>query len=239
MEKQNAFITGAGRKEALGYNLVLRYLEAGYRVVASVRRESEALKELQKSYPDDLFIVLMDIGNTDSVNEAVKKAAEYVPCVDVLINNAVTVSPDVDKEFEDFDLDYIQDVVNVTSVGALRVIKALIPLLEKSKTMSLTANITSEAGSIGKCYRTKWFDYSMAKAALNMGTKLLANKYMDNEKLNFKCVHPGWIHTSEGSKDAPTEPYDGAETLRLLFEKNRYDKKGPVFITSTGEAYPW
>lgn len=68
---------------------------------------------------------------------------------------------------------------------------------------------------------------------------LLHNKYKDNSRVNFKCIHPGWIHTSEGSKDAPTEPYDGAETLRLLFEKVKNDKNGPVFITNTGEEYPW
>lgn len=236
---QNVFITGTGRKEALGYNLVLRYLEAGDTVIATARKPSAALDELKMQYPQQLHILIMDIGVTASVNAAAEQTASHVDSVDILINNAVTVSPDIDKEFEDFNLDYIADVVNVTSVGALRVIKAFMPLLEKSDKSALVANITSEAGSIGKCYRTKWFDYSMSKAALNMGTMLLHNKYIDNSKLTFKCVHPGWIHTSEGSADAPTEPYDGAETLRLLFEKVRFDKKGPVFITNTGEEYPW
>ena len=27
--------------------------------------------------------------------------------------------------------------------------------------------------------------------------------------------------------------------LRRLFETKRHDKEGPVFITYTGEAYPW
>ena len=29
------------------------------------------------------------------------------------------------------------------------------------------------------------------------------------------------------------------DRLRLLFETRRHDKDGPVFITHTGEAYPW
>ena len=35
----------------------------------------------------------------------------------------------------------------------------------------LIANISSEAGSIGKCYRTNMIDYAMSKCALNMATK--------------------------------------------------------------------
>ena len=27
--------------------------------------------------------------------------------------------------------------------------------------------------------------------------------------------------------------------LGLLFERRREDKEGPIFITHTGEAYPW
>ena len=37
----------------------------------------------------------------------------------------------------------------------------------------------------------------------------------------------------------PLLPYEHAETLRLLFETKRHDKEGPVFITWTGEPYPW
>ena len=47
---QNVMITGTGRSYALGFNLVLRYLEAGDRVVATVRRESEALLQLIQNF---------------------------------------------------------------------------------------------------------------------------------------------------------------------------------------------
>ena len=58
--------------------------------------------------------------------------------------------------------------MDVGAVGPLRVIKAFLPLLEKSEGTALIVNISSEAGSIGACYRTDMFDYSMTKAALNM-----------------------------------------------------------------------
>lgn len=103
----------------------------------------------------------------------------------------------------------------------------------------LVVNISSESGSIGACYRTNTFDYSMVKAALNMGTMLLRNAFKDKPNLNIICIHPGWMRTNEGNALAPLIPYDHAETLRLLFESRRTDKNGDVFITYEGVPYPW
>ena len=67
---QTVLITGTGRPFALGYNLVRRYLEQGDTVLASIRRPSEALETLKKSYPEQLHILTMDIASTESVNAA-------------------------------------------------------------------------------------------------------------------------------------------------------------------------
>ena len=235
---QTVLITGTGRPIGLGFNMVKRYLENGDRVFASVRRPSEALDALKARYPDTLSILTMDIASTESVNAAAEEAAKLTPCIDLLINNATTASPDCMKELPDFNLDYVAPAVNVGAVGPIRVIKAFLPLLKKSETTALIVNISSEAGSIGRCYRTFYLDYGVEKAALNMATKTLHNYFKDEPKLNIIALHPGWIRTNEGS-EAPLDPYEHAETLRLLFEKKRFDKDGPIFITHTGEEYPW
>lgn len=237
---QNIMITGTGRSYALGYNMVLRYLENGDNVIATVRKESKELDALKNIYGDKLFIVKMDISSTESVDEAKRRVEEKFNHIDVLINNAVTVSEDCDKEFFDTNLDYIANTVDVTAVGPLRVIKAFYSLLIKSKQMALIINITSEAGSISRCYRTNLIEYGMAKAALNMGTMNLVNVFKDNDKINIFCVHPGWIRT-DGKPDnpAPLSAYEGAEILRKLFEEKRFDKTGPRFITNEGVEYPF
>jgi len=237
---QNVMITGTGRSYALGYNMVQRYLENGDNVIATVRKESKELNDLKEVYGDKLFVVVMDIGSTESVNMAKGLVEEHFDHIDLLINNAVTVSEDCDKEFFDTNLDYIAHTVDVTAVGPLRVIKAFYPLLVNGDEMSLVINITSEAGSISKCYRSNLIDYGMAKAALNMGTMNLVNVFKDDERINIFCVHPGWIRT-DGKPDnqAPLSAYDGAEILRKLFEEKRYDKTGPRFITNEGEEYPF
>lgn len=235
---QYVLVTGTGREMALGFNFVRRYLEQGDHVIATIRKPSEALEKLQTAYPDRLHIQMMDIGSTESVNAAAACVAEYAPCLDLVINNAVTTSPDTNKELEEFDLDTVLPALNVTTVGPLRVIKAFLPLLQKSEN-ALIVNISSEAGSIGACYRSYYIDYGMAKAALNMATKTLYNKFKDNPNMNIITVHPGWMRTNPGNAKAPFEPYDHAERMRLMFETKRHDKTGPVFVTYDGEEYPW
>lgn len=237
---QTVMITGTGRSYALGFNLVLRYLENGDNVIATVRKESEDLIALKEKYGDRLYIVTMDIGSSESVCAAKEDVEKHFNNIDLLINNAVTVSPDCDKDFFDANLDYIAHTVDVTAVGPLRVIKAFYPLLAKSKQTALVMNISSEAGSISRCYRTNLIDYGMAKAALNMGTMNLVNIFKNDDRINLFCVHPGWIRT-DGKPDnpAPLSAYDAAEILRKMFEEKRNDKSGPRFITNTGDEYPF
>ena len=236
---QNVLITGTGRPYALGFNLVKRYLEHGDCVFASIRRPSEALEALRGEYPDRLHILTMDIASTGSVNHAAEEAAGLADHLDLIINNATTASADTMKELPDFDLDLIAPAVNVGAVGPIRVLKAFLPLLRKSGIGALVVNISSEAGSIGKCYRTFYLDYGTEKAALNMLTMTMRNYFRNDPNLNIICIHPGWIRTNPDNHEAPLIPYDHAETLRLLFEEKRHDKDGPVFITYTGEPYPW
>ena len=236
---QTVLITGTGRPYALGFNLVKRYLEHGDRVFASVRRPSEALEALKKEYPGMLDILTMDIASTESVNAAAREAEALTDHLDLIINNATTASADTMKELPDFDLDLIAPAVNVGAVGPIRVLKAFLPLLKKSTIGALVVNISSEAGSIGKCYRTFYLDYGTEKAALNMLTRTMRNYFKNDPDLNIICIHPGWIRTNPGNHEAPLDPYEHAETLRCLFETKRHDKEGPVFITHTGEPYPW
>jgi NAD(P)-dependent dehydrogenase (short-subunit alcohol dehydrogenase family) len=155
---QNVLITGTGRPYALGFNLVRRYLENGDCVFASVRKPSEALEALKKEYPERLHILTMDISSTDAVNAAAQEAKKITDHLDLIINNATTASADTMRELPEFDLDQIAPAVNIGAVGPVRVIKAFLPLLKKSPEGALIVNISSEAGSIGKCYRTYYLD---------------------------------------------------------------------------------
>ena len=61
---QNVMITGAGKAVGLGFNLVLRYLEAGDTVAATVRKPCAELDELKNKYGDKLMY--LNTGNVYS-----------------------------------------------------------------------------------------------------------------------------------------------------------------------------
>ena len=85
----------------------------------------------------------------------------------------------------------------------------------------------------------KWVNLEDIADHLSVSTDTVRNWIKDDPKMNIICIHPGWIRTNPGNNEAPLIPYEHAETLRLLFETKRHDKEGPVFITHTGEPYPW
>ncbi|MCR4643294.1 MAG: SDR family NAD(P)-dependent oxidoreductase [Lachnospiraceae bacterium] len=233
-------ITGTGRSYALGYNLVLRYLEAGDTVIATIRKASPDIDALKEKYGDRLIVATMDLLDTASINAAAGEVAAKVDHIDTLINNAVGVSPDCDKGFFEANLDYIARTVDIIAVGTMRVIKAFYPLLIKAPGTALIMNISSEAGSIEKCYRTNMIDYGMGKAALNMATMNLYNTFKDEKKVNIFAVHPGWIRTN-GKEDnpAPLSSYEAAGILKNLFAARREDFSGHRFITNEGMDYPF
>ena len=233
-------VTGTGRSYALGYNFVLTYLEAGDTVIATVRKPSADVDALKEKYGDRLIVATMDLLDSESVNRAAKDVAEKVDHIDTLINNAVGVSPDCEKGFFEADLDLVPRTIDLIAVGTMRVIKAFYPLLTKAPGTALIMNISSEAGSIEKCYRTNMIDYGMGKAALNMATMNLFNTFRDEKKVNIFAVHPGWIRT-DGKEDnpAPLSSYEAAGILRDLFAERREDFTGHRFITNEGLDYPF
>ena len=237
----NVFITGAGREGALGYCFVRRYLEQGDHVIATVRKPSEALEKLAKEWPGTLDILEIDLGSTESVKAAAAKTAELVPCIDLIINNAVVTSPDymARTPFEESNLDWIAGVLDVSAVGPLRVIQALQPLMYKSEGTAMVVNISSGSGSITDCKNTCQFDYFMEKCALNMATKILYNKYLPEKKVRMLCINPGWMRTNAGNAKAPFDPYDQAERMRLIFEDRREKFDGVVFVNYDNTVFPW
>ena len=70
---QHVLVTGAGKAVGLGFNLVLRYLEAGDNVVATIRKPCSELDDLKKHFGDKLIILTMDIADSDSVNKAAEE----------------------------------------------------------------------------------------------------------------------------------------------------------------------
>ena len=233
--KQTILITGASR--GLGFYLTKRYLEDGNIVFAGVRElQSSHLMQLKEEYPDTLIPIVLEVTNTNNINEAVELVGKYTDTIDILINNAAIHNDTSFEVLEHADIDDCLKVYDVNSLGPIRMVKAFLPMIRNSLDGKII-NISSESGSIGDCKREKEFDYCMSKAALNMGTKLLSN-YLKKDNIIVLSIQPGWMRTDMGGQNAHLDPYETACKLVELF-KSINDIENPNFIDNEGNVLPW
>lgn len=211
-----ALVTGADR--GLGFGLTQSLLEQGWQVVAGRYLDWPDLDGLAARYPETLHLVSMDIGSDASVKDAAAQAVEAVNAIDLLIANAAIHRCHDNMSIREWpDFNDMQSELNVNALGALRVVGAFLPLLDKGRLKRLCF-VSSEAGSIAASTRTGWFGYCMSKAALNMAVKNLSND-LAPQGFSFRLYHPGWMRTyMAGTKNlqAHMEP-DEAAAVALRF----------------------
>ncbi|RCH84472.1 hypothetical protein CU098_008604 [Rhizopus stolonifer] len=58
---------------------------------------------------------------------------------------------------------------------------------------------------------------SVSKAALNIVTKMMANRLSKKNFIVF-AAHPGWVKTDFGGKNAPIEPADSIAGMINVFD---------------------
>jgi NAD(P)-dependent dehydrogenase (short-subunit alcohol dehydrogenase family) len=221
--EEHFLITGARR--GLGLAMTRQLLERGCQVSALVRDESEGLAALRSSFGQRLNLVLADVSDEASTQKAFTQLGAQFSHLDAIVNNAVTYLDGSRPSIEEADLSICARTFEVNSVGPLRVAKHGLKLLRQGK-RKLLCNVSSEAGSIGDCWRKAEFAYCMSKSALNMGSQLLQN-YLAPEGIKVLVLHPGWFNSS-GEGPAPISAEQAAvkvlRTGRWPSERPRWRK---------------
>ncbi len=227
-------ITGSGR--GLGIALVRTFLDAGFDVVATFPRgPGSDLEQLVQEHPQKIRLLALNVVDDDSVQNAVRELQDSGIQLDILINNAA-INLDVDDSLPQVDFDGIQQQMDVNVNGPLRVTRAFLPLLEQSD-RGILVNISSEAGSVGACWRDTGFGYCMSKAALNMQSRIL-EKYLAPKNIKVFSIHPGWMRTDMGGSDADIDASEAAEGILKIVVSDDY-LATPMYVTYTGEQYPY
>jgi NAD(P)-dependent dehydrogenase (short-subunit alcohol dehydrogenase family) len=230
---EHVLITGAAR--GLGLAMTRQLLERGERVSVLVRKPSDALGAFGERYGERLAVHLADVTDEGSVRQAFERVARQVGHLDVLVNNAVTYLDAGQPSIEGVDFSIFARTFEVNSVAPLRVIQHGLPLIRKGR-RKLIVNVSSEAGSIGDCWRKAEFAYCMSKSALNMGSKLLQN-YLQPEGIKVLALHPGWFNSS-GEGRAPISAEQAAvKVLETILEPHALD--APMYLDPDGKPLPW
>ena len=240
MNQKYALVTGTDH--GLGLALVKNLLNRKYYVVAARLTPDETqIDDLCKEYPEQMAIVTANVGDDKSVQNMKEEVSRLVPHLDLVINDAGILG-DMQKELGDeLDFDEMLRVINVNSLGPLRVTNALLELLLKGEDKTVL-NITSEAGSITDSYRKGWFGYCMSKAANNMQSTLVHN-CLYAKGCRVIAMHPGHVATyMRGHLDttATLTPDASAEgILHVVLDTELPREEKAIYIDYSGEPLPW
>ena len=232
--KKTAIVTGADR--GLGYSIVRGLLEREYVVIAG--EFNSKWSKLSDINSNNLHIVPLDVIKQDTIDNMMNFAKKDFQGIDLLINNAGIINKNYTATLEEtLDMEEIKQVYDVNAIGALRVCKAIVPLMKGIKRVVF---ISSEAGSISNCFRNSWYAYCMSKAALNMMAKIMYND-LSEKGYTFRVIHPGYVKSymhGEINDDGEYESDDAAKIvlhtcLDLDVDENRLfmidDKKKNVY----------
>ncbi len=220
-------ITGANR--GIGLELARRYASDGDKVLACCRNPQEAtdLKALE-----GVKVFQLDVTDGASV-KALKADLGDMP-VDILINNAgINLEP---QSFEEMDFDKWEETFRVNSIGPFRVVQALIDNVKAGKDKKIVT-ISSKMGSVGNVYYGGAIAYSSSKSAVNMVTKILANRFRDDGIIAVP-LHPEWVRTDMGGPGARISAEESAAGLRKVIAGLTLAESGR-FFQYDGEELPW
>ena len=222
-----AVITGANR--GIGNHWTNRLLENGWMVYAGYREDMGGLGVIEH---DNLIALQLDVTNTDSIEKFVENINGNV---NLLINNAGV--PDGRwRSLTEIDDEWALDVLNINSLGPVRMVKALYPkMLDDSLTKIVM--ISSLMGSIDDCHMGKSYAYRASKTALNMFTVAMKKECIE-DNISFLIFHPGWVKTRMGGDRAPVEIEESVEGMMKILENHTIEDSG-VFIQYDGQKIKW
>lgn len=227
-------ITGANR--GLGLALTEKFLAGGHQIHAINRHDSSEFMMLQEKYPGSLRLYHGDVSDESSVRQVMETMAGQVSALDIILNNAAINSERPGPLLEQADFSVYLPTFQVNAIAPLMVVKHALPLLRKGH-KKLIVNFSSEAGSIGTCWRKSEYAYCMSKAALNMASRILQNS-LQEEDIKVLCLHPGWFSSEMGGADAPITPAEAAEEI-VKQVLNPPSLDGPIYIAPNGDSMEW
>jgi NAD(P)-dependent dehydrogenase (short-subunit alcohol dehydrogenase family) len=214
-----AVITGASRREGIGFEVARQLGARGFTVVVTARTGATAASRVADLVRERLDAVAetLDVADPTSVTAFASRMQERFGRVDLLVNNAAGISAFGEKP-SSADLRAAHDAMESTLFGAWRTTQALLPLLRRSKHARVVM-VSSGAGSHGDMVfgltsgNAMGPSYGVPKAALNaLAAAFAAELRRDGILVNAVC--PGFTATFPGAERMGARPVtDGAASI--------------------------
>ncbi|MFC4376395.1 SDR family NAD(P)-dependent oxidoreductase [Nocardia halotolerans] len=201
------FITGASR--GLGRAFAEAALAAGDRVAAAARTRS-ALDELAAAHPGRVLPLTLDVTDRAAVVTAVDAAVTHFGRLDIVVNNAGTLSMGMIEEFTEAEA---RAQLEVNFFGALWVSQAVLPHLRAQRSGHLV-QVSSIGGLAGFPLSGM---YAASKFALEGMSEALALEAAEFG-VRVSILQPGGYWTELYSAMHNTTPVDAYAPLRAQLE---------------------
>ncbi|MET8234188.1 SDR family oxidoreductase [Micromonospora sp. NPDC005298] len=201
------FITGASR--GLGRAFADAALDRGDRVVAAARTIAQG--DFDERYTDRLLALTLDVTDRAAVIAAVDTAVAHFGRLDIVVNNAGTLSMGMIEEFTEGEA---RAAFEVNLFGALWVSQAVLPHLRAQRSGHIVQ--ISSIAALGGFPSTGL--YSASKFALEGMSEALAMEAAAFG-ITVSIVQPGGYWTDLYTSLSATTPLDAYAPLRAELER--------------------
>ncbi len=190
--RKNIWLIGCS--SGIGLNLLKLYLDKGHNVIASSREieKNKKLNELKDSYYN-LKLLNCDVSDSDSVNKAVHSIFESYNNLELCIFNAGIYEA---MNYKQWNIKNFENITNINYLGAVRVIDALVPYLEKQEFSRCVFN-ASLSSYFGLPYGGA---YSASKAALVNFAQSIQAELLE-KGIEIQIVNHGFVKTRLTAKN--------------------------------------
>jgi NAD(P)-dependent dehydrogenase (short-subunit alcohol dehydrogenase family) len=144
-EEKTAVVTGSS--SGIGFETSLLLAKNGFRTYATVRNPDKAkeIRDISDKGEPPIRVIELDVDSDKSVKDAIDKIYDESKRIDVLVNNAGYA---LGGALEDLSMDEIKAQFETNLFGAIRVMKAVLPIMRKQRGGTIV-NISSMGGRIG------------------------------------------------------------------------------------------
>lgn len=207
-EEKTAVVTGSA--SGIGFETSLLLARNGFRTYATVRDldKAKAIRDISDKRELPITVMELDVTSDKSASDAIDKIInEESKRIDVLVNNA---GYGQGGALEDDSMGEIRALFETNLFGAIRVMKAVLPIMRKQQGGGTIVNITSMGGRIGFPFGTAYHGTKFALEGISESMRYELEPF----GIKVILIEPGVIGTNFssnyriGQKAAdPSSPY--------------------------------
>ena len=179
LKNRVAVITGGA--QGFGFSIAERFIQSGAIVIIWDLDEEAAKKAKEKLKSDNFSYQILDVTNSDQIEQNLKEVETKFNKIDIFINNAGIAG--LNTTVAKYPLDEWKKVINLNLNSVFYCCKAVVPIMEKNN-YGRIVNISSIAGKEGNPNASA---YSSSKAGVIALTKSLG-KELAQKSISVNCV---------------------------------------------------